>query len=90
MMWYLQVAAAVAAVFIAGGPLLSKAWTAVLERVWAAPDGPAPLPIAPNYQSAMQSLASVRLRLVRTDCFSKDVAEAVKVLTLALLNGSDE
>lgn len=93
MMTYLQIAAAVGAVVVAAGPSLSNVWTMVLERVWeapATPGTPTNLPIAPNYQTAMQNLASVRLRLLRTESLSKDAAEAIEVLTLALMQGSDK
>lgn len=92
-MMYLQVAAVIAAFLIAAGPSLSAAWTMVLSWAWEPPAAPGDrplLPIAPNYQTAMQSLASVRLRLLRTECLSKDASEAVEVLTLALMNGSDK
>lgn len=93
MMWYLQAAAAVAAVILVAGPMISKLWTAILVRAWepmGGPQTPALRPIAPNYQTAMQHLASVRLRLLRTDCLSKDAEESIEVLTLALLHGSDQ
>lgn len=93
MMWYLQAAAAVAAVILVAGPVLSRLWTVALERLWEPPAGPqTPVlrPIAPNYQTAMQHLASVRLRLLRTDCLSKDAEESIEVLTLSLLHGSDQ
>jgi hypothetical protein len=92
MMTYLQIAAAVGAVAVAAGPSLATVWTKVLERVWeppATPDAPQNRPIAPNYQTAMQNLASVRLRLLRTESLSKDASEAIEVLTLALMQGSD-
>jgi len=43
-----------------------------------------------TYQEAMLDLANIRLRLVETSAFSKDAAEAVETLTLALLAGSDK
>lgn len=90
-MMYLQIAAAIAALVLAAGPSLSVLWTKALEWAWApSPDAPALLPIAPNYQTSMQHLASVRLRLMRTGCLSDDAAEAVETLTLALMNGSDK
>jgi hypothetical protein len=89
-MIYLQVAAAVAAVLIAAGPSLSTVWTKVLERVWEPQGEPALKPVGPNYQAAMQHLASVRLRLVRTGGLTKESSEAIETLTLALIEGSDQ
>lgn len=44
----------------------------------------------PTYQQAMLDLAGVRTRLVETQSLSKDAAEAVETLTLALVAGSDK
>jgi hypothetical protein len=38
----------------------------------------------------MADLQSVRLRLVRTDCLAQDQKNAIDVLTLALVDGSDK
>jgi hypothetical protein len=89
-MIYLQIAAAVAAVLIAAGPALATVWTKVLERAWEPQSEPDLKPVGPNYQAAMQSLASVRLRLVRTKTLSKESSAAIEVLTLALIEGSDQ
>lgn len=93
MMSYLQAIAGIAAVVVAAGPQLSGGWTKVLEWLHeppATPDTPVLLPIAPNYQTAMQHLSSVRLRLLRTDCLDEPVAKAVETLTLALMDGSEK
>lgn len=89
-MIYIQVAAAVAAVALVAAPALSALWTRVLVWWWEPPAGPPQPPIGPNYQTAMQHLASVRLRLVRTGGLSKDASAAVETLTLALMNGSEK
>lgn len=89
-MIHLQIAAAVAAILIAAGPALSTVWTKVLERVWEPRGEPALKPVGPNYQAAMQHLASVRLRLVRAGALTKESSQAIEVLTLALIEGSDK
>jgi hypothetical protein len=65
-------------------------WTKVLERVWEPQGEPALKPVGPNYQAAMQHLASVRLRLVRAGALTKESSQAIEVLTLALIEGSDK
>ena len=92
-MIYLQALAGLAAVVIAAGPQLSYGYThlmAWLHDPPATPDTPVLLPIAPNYQTAMQNLSSGRLRLLRTDCLTDEVAKAVATLTLALMDGSEK
>ncbi len=89
-MIYLQIAAAIAAMLIAAGPALSTLWTQALVWWWERPAGPSQPPIGPNYQDAMQHLASVRLRLVRTESLTKEAIASIEVLTLALMEGSDQ
>ncbi len=48
------------------------------------------LPKSPDYQEAMANLAAVRTRLRLTDCLGDDQKKAIDVLTLALVDGSDE
>jgi len=86
----LQVIAAVAAIALVVGPNLSGLWTAFLSWRHAPADDAGLKPIGPNYQTAMGDLASVRLRLVRTDTLTKDAAAAIETLTLALMAGSDK
>jgi hypothetical protein len=42
-----------------------------------------------SYQSAIASLADVRLRLLKTDRLDGEQKKAMDVLTLALVDGSD-
>lgn len=44
----------------------------------------------PGYQTAISNLASVRLRLLATNCLEDDQKKAIDVLTLALVDGSDQ
>lgn len=44
----------------------------------------------PGYQTAIANLASVRLRLLATNCLEDDQKKAIDVLTLALVDGSDQ
>lgn len=86
MMLYLQIAAGVLAVIVAFWPQV----VAAAMFAWSRARMPSLTPPPPSYQSAMLDLANVRLRLVRTASLGKDVAEAVEVLTLALVAGSDK
>lgn len=86
----LQVLAAVAAVAMVAGPSLPALWTSFLTWQHAPAEDAGLKPIGPNYQTAMGDLASVRLRLVRTDTLTKDAAAAIETLTLALMAGSDK
>lgn len=45
---------------------------------------------SPSYTQAIDSLASVRLRLRNTACLNDDQKSAINVLTLALVDGSDK
>jgi hypothetical protein len=73
-----QYAAAAAAAIVAVWPQLRRI-----------PDVLAPS-VGPDYQTAILNLASVRLRLRATDCLGEDQKKAIDVLTLALVDGSDE
>ncbi|NBW18218.1 MAG: hypothetical protein EBR82_60610 [Caulobacteraceae bacterium] len=87
-MSYEQMLAAVAAVGVAAWPTLKAAAAWLTAR---RPDAPvAPAVIKPPYGEAMADLQSVRLRLVRTDCLAQDQKNAIDVLTLALVDGSDK
>jgi hypothetical protein len=80
-----QTLAAVAAVGVAAWPTIKTvaAWLSARR-----PDVPAA--IKPPYSEAMDDLQSVRLRLVRTGCLDQDQKNAIDVLTLALVDGSDK
>lgn len=87
----LQIACGVAAVAVAVLPDAGK-----ILSFFTADDDRVPLPkpldqaVAPNYQTAIANLAAVRLRLLRTDCLGDDQKKAIDVLTLALVDGSDQ
>jgi hypothetical protein len=80
-----QTLAAVAAVGVAAWPTLkaAAAWLATRKPV-----GPAA--VKPPYSEVMDDLQSVRLRLLRTGCLEQDQRNAIDVLTLALVDGSDK
>lgn len=44
---------------------------------------------SPSYQEAIAHLASVRLRLLRTDRLDEERKKAIDTITLALVDGSD-
>jgi hypothetical protein len=86
-----QVACGVAAVAVAVWPEASKmlAWAMSDDKNVPAPK-PLSVAVAPNYQTAIANLAAVRLRLLRTECLGDDQKKAIDVLTLALVDGSDQ
>jgi hypothetical protein len=47
-------------------------------------------PKAPSYEQAILRLADVRSRLVATQALGDDQRKAIDVLTLALVDGSDQ
>ena len=84
-----QVLVAAAAALVAAWPLVKNA------IVWLAARRPLPLPpaaaaIKPTYSDAINDLQSVRSRLLRTGCLAQDQKNAIDVLTLALVDGSDQ
>jgi hypothetical protein len=83
-----QTLAAVAAVGVAAWPTIKTVavWLSARKPVGPVP----PAAIKPPYSEAMADLQSVRLRLVRTDCLAQDQKNAIDVLTLALVDGSDK
>lgn len=77
-----------------GGPIWSKV-KAALERV---PSNPAvaPPPAKPEaagaseFADAIEALAAVRRRLVKTECLDEPSAAAIETLTHSLVKGSDK
>lgn len=67
-------------------------WPAITALVsWLATAKPAgESAVRPLYGEAMSDLQNVRLRLVRTGCLDQDQKNAIDVLTLALVDGSDK
>lgn len=49
-----------------------------------------PVSSGPSFEAALADLANVRLRLVRTGALDDDQKKAIDVLTLALVDGSDQ
>lgn len=90
-MTLIQTACGVSAVLVAAWPQLSKIVLSAFSDDKRVPE-PKPLNevVAPNYQTSIANLASVRLRLLRTDCLGGDQKAAIDVLTLALVDGSDQ
>lgn len=87
-MTYPQIAATVVAGLIVAWPMLriAASWLAA-RRVPAVPASSA---VKPGYTSVMDDLQRVRLRLLRTGCLQQDQKNAIDVLTLALVDGSDQ
>jgi hypothetical protein len=79
---YLQVLLGVVAVAVAFWPQIK----AMLPAVTAVSVRPAP----PSYQEAIAYLAKVRTRLLATDALDESRKQAIDVLTLALVDGSDK
>lgn len=90
----LQSIAAAAAVVVAVGPQLKRAAEYVASLFVADPNVPMPRPldevVAPSYRDSIAALAAVRLRLKATECLDDDQKKAIDVLTLALVDGSDQ
>ena len=90
-MTWAQVAAVVAAAVVALWPQI---YAAVEQAVgWLASDdgdhSPAAI-VGPSYEDGIAGLASVRLRLRSTDCLDETRKQAIDVLTLGLVDGSDK
>jgi len=87
-MTYPQTAALVVAGLIVAWPTLRvvAAWLAA-RRV---PVTPSVAAVKPGYTAVMDDLQRVRLRLLRTGCLQQDQQNAIDVLTLALVDGSDQ
>jgi hypothetical protein len=87
-----QYLAAALAVVIAFWPILKDSPRYIVELFSGDLDTPKPAlrPIAPSYQTAIAQLAMVRLRLVATKHLSDDQRKSIDVLTLALVDGSDQ
>jgi hypothetical protein len=79
---YLQVILGVAAVAVAFWPQIK----AMLPAVAAVSVRPTP----PSYQEAIAYLAMVRARLLATDALDESRKQAIDILTLALVDGSDK
>jgi len=90
----LQAASIVAAAAVLLWAFRGDLWYVAESAIgWAASDDHDHAPAkrrGPTYQGSMLNLADVRLRLVETSALSKDAAEAIETLTLALLAGSDK
>lgn len=79
--------AAAAALAVAFWPQIS----AYLKTFLAKRETPAAGDLdTPSYQTAIEDLASVRLRLLKTECLGDAQKQAVDTLTLALVSGSDK
>lgn len=86
-MSYPQLLAATVATVVLAWPLLRQV------AVWLAARRlpvPASATVKPSYTAVMDDLQSVRQRLLRTGCFQQDQKNAIDVITLALVDGSDQ
>jgi hypothetical protein len=90
-MTWLQYATLAAAALVAFWPQVYG----LLEQAigWASSDdlsNPPTSLVGPSYKDAISALASVRLRLRSTDCLDEGRKNAIDVLTLGLVDGSDK
>ena len=86
-----QILAVVAAVLVAIWPQVYAAGERVVGLVFSDDgDHPPAKRLGPSYQAAMLALANVRLRLRSTDCLDETRKQAIDVLTLGLVDGSDK
>jgi hypothetical protein len=90
VIFLLIIAAAVALLLWPEAPAAVKSSTAAPSL----PSVPVPAipqpPKAPSYRSAIESLASVRSRLIATETLDDKAKEAINELTLCLVAGSDK
>jgi hypothetical protein len=87
MIW-LCIAIAAAVYFWPSAP---KEQPSLFATVSAPPAGPAaPAAKKPGFRDAQDAMAVVRNRLASTECLTEPVAQAINVLTLALMAGSDK
>lgn len=89
-MTYPQLLAAAVAAVVLVWPLLRQAAVWLAARRLSVPRPAAPAAVKPCYTAAMDDLQSVRLRLLRTGCLQQDQRNAIDVITLALVDGSDQ
>jgi hypothetical protein len=82
MNFYVQVAVAVAAIAVAFWPQIK----AMMPSLPLAEHRKT----APSYQEAIAYLAMVRARLLATDALDESRKQAIDILTLALVDGSDK
>lgn len=86
-----QILAVVAAVLVAIWPQVYAVGEQVVGWVFSDDgDHPPAKRLGPTYQAAMIALANVRLRLRSTDCLDETRKQAIDVLTLGLVDGSDK
>lgn len=86
-----QLIAAAIGVVILALPAMPHALRLVFE--WLEPSAPVrPLDevVAPNYRDSIWHLSQVRFRLLATGALSDDQKQAIDILTLALVDGSDK
>jgi hypothetical protein len=88
-MTYPQLAALAVATAIVAWPTLRVVAGWLAARRPSLPT-PAAATVKPSYSDVMDDLQSVRLRLLRTGCLNQDQRNAIDILTLALVDGSDQ
>lgn len=89
-MTYPQLLAATVAAVVLAWPLLRQAAAWLAARRLSVPLPAPSASVKPGYTAAMDDLQSVRLRLLRTGCLQQDQKNAIDVITLALVDGSDQ
>jgi hypothetical protein len=87
-MTYPQLAALAVATVIVAWPTLRVVAGWLADRRTSLPTVAAT--VKPSYSTVMDDLQSVRLRLLRTGCLNQDQRNAIDILTLALVDGSDQ
>lgn len=76
----------IAAVAVSQWPRIAP----LLRRPAPPANGTTPAPVTlPSFHSALESLASVRTRLVACGGVTDEASKAIETLTLALMQGSD-
>lgn len=75
----------------AASAVIIAAWPAIKSAAGVVPSLPCQSgKSGVSYQDAMENMAVVRSRLVKTDSLGEEQKKAIDVLTLALVSGSDK
>jgi hypothetical protein len=84
---WIQYAAVVAAILVAASPKIKE----VLSGFSWPSLKPSPAPSSlPSFKAAIEALSEVKIRIAGTGHFEESQKQAIDVLTLALVDGSDK
>ena len=84
---WVQYAAVVAAIVVAASPQLKRV---LAGFSWPRLGVSSPASSTPSFRDAIEALSQVRSRIVATEHLAEAQKQAIDVLTLALVDGSDK